>query len=93
MKGHAHSPLSSLEGHSDWVRALAFSPGGCHLALGSFDRTIILWNPTKGSLCSTLQGHDGTVTTLAFSPDSLLLASGSDDKTVRLWEVKTGKLI
>ena len=38
----------TLEGHSDWVRAVAFSPDGHLLASASDDRTVKLWNPTTG---------------------------------------------
>ena len=32
-----------LEGHSDWVSSVAFSPGGFTLASGSSDGTVLLW--------------------------------------------------
>ena len=86
------SSLQTLEGHSDWVRIVAFSPDGKQLASGSSDSTVRLWETATGALQQTLEGHSNAVTTVAFSPDGKQLASGSDDSTVRLWETATGAL-
>jgi WD40 repeat protein len=85
--------LQTLEGHSDWVLMVAFSPEGRLLASGSGDRTVRLWDPTTGALLQKLEGHSDWVPTVAFSPDGRLLASGSDDRTVRLWNPATGALL
>ena len=33
-----------LEGHSDWMLSVAFSHGGSHVASGSADHTIRIWD-------------------------------------------------
>jgi len=93
--------VRSLEGHSQWITALAISPSGNTLASGSLDGTINFWNLRTGILQATLFARQ--VTALAFSPDGTTLASGSrlissaaSTKTfhpLQLWDVATGELL
>jgi parallel beta-helix repeat protein len=83
--------VTTLTGHTDPVRSVAFSPDGRLLASGSYDNTIKLWEVASGREVRTLTGHTGDVTSVAFSPDGRLLASGSVDDTIKLWDVATGR--
>lgn len=60
--------LQTLEGHSDSVRAVAFSPDGSTVASGSWDTTIKLWDARSGTEQATLQ-VDSVVDELRFSID------------------------
>ena len=71
--------------------SVAFSPDSRTLAIGSWDKKVILWDVASGQLKSVLTGHSGRVHNVAFSPDSSILASGSLDRTVRLWDVVSGE--
>lgn len=85
--------IHNLQGHSDSIRSIAFSPDGKILASGSYDKTIKLWNVGTGREIYTFQGHSDSVYSVAFSPDGKILASGSRDKTIKLWDVTTGREI
>ncbi|PIG69509.1 G-protein beta WD-40 repeats containing protein, partial [Aspergillus arachidicola] len=82
--------LQTLEGHSDRVNSVAFSPDGQKIASGSKDKTIKLWDTKTGMELQTLKGHSSPVESVAFSPDGQTIVSGSDDKTIKLWDAKTG---
>ena len=85
---------SSLSGHTEHVRVLAFSSDGKKLASAANhreDATIFLWNARTGKHLRTLTGHPRNVHSLTFSPDNSTLASGSRDDGIRLWNAKTGK--
>ena len=74
-----------LEGHSDFVGSVVFSPDGKTLASGSWDNTVKLWDVAKGKVIRTLCGHSRQVRSVVFSPDGKTLASGSFDPPVKLW--------
>ena len=89
--------LRTLEGHTDWVSAVAFSPDGTLLASGD-GGTVRLWNRRRGfwgrrwgvlrrrRWASALLRDRGVVHSIAFSPDGSTLASTSDDN-ITLWDV------
>ncbi|KAF3926229.1 Beta-TrCP [Dactylellina cionopaga] len=75
-----------LEGHSDEVKTIMFSPDGKLIASASYDDTVRLWNVETGQCVQTLGYLEGSTIAIAFSPDSTLIACGSYGGTVRLWD-------
>jgi len=85
--------LRSLEGHTDWVRAVAVSPDGRFIVSGSVDRTVKVWEAESGRLLRSLEGHTDDVNAVAVSPDGRFIVSGSEDRTVKVWEAESGRLL
>ena len=94
----AASPLSAqelklratLNGNTDKVYSVAFSPDGKTLASGSFDRTARLWNVANGNNTATYEGHPYLVSSVAFSPNGKTLACGAGGGAIKLRNLETG---
>lgn len=82
--------LQTLQGHTNWVGSITFSPDGKTLASGSADKTVKLWQVSDGMLLNTFTQHTSIVSSVAFSPDGSILASGSWDNNVILRRVSDG---
>ena len=85
--------IYTLQGHSNYVYSIAFSPDGKSILSGSHDKTIKLWDVTTRAQILTIQAHSSWVHSVTFTPDGKTLASGSDDNTIKLWDVTTGAQI
>ena len=88
--------LFTLNGHTDLIDGVAFSPDGKTLASCSRDGTIRLWNPATGTHKRTLTGtlfgdygHTFSVYSVVFSPDGRIIAGGQNS-FISLWDAHTG---
>jgi WD40 repeat protein len=81
---------TTLAGHEQGVRAVAFSPDGEALASGCRDGAVRLWDVRTGKPRAVLRGSGGDVFDVAFSPDGKTIAT-ANFRDVALWDVKSGK--
>ncbi len=70
-----------------WVGSVALDSQAQHLAAGSADHAIRVWDIASGRQLARLAGHRDTVTALFISTDDAWLLSGSYDHTARLWKL------
>ena len=85
--------IATLEGHTEGVASVAFSPDGTLLASGSWNDTVKLWDVSTERQIATLPSKQPTL--VAFSPDGKTLAVGTRYfyNTVELWDVATQERI
>jgi WD40 repeat protein len=82
-----------LEGHSDDVTYVAFSPDGKTLASTARDQTLRFWDVGTGKQRFVHKQQGELIETLAFSPDGKLLASApGPNGQIQLWDPATGKV-
>lgn len=83
----------SLQGHTDGVQALCFSPSGQLLWSGDRTGQLRLWQWPTGRCLQTILAHTAAINALALTPMGDLLISASSDQTVKLWQPATGHQI
>ena len=81
--------LQRLNGHTEQVYALRFSPDGSALASTSDDRSAVLWDLASGTPSQRLR-LDEPASQVAFSPDGARLYTGGLDQALRSWDL-TGR--
>jgi WD40 repeat protein len=80
-----------LVGAEEPASAVAFSPDGHYLAIGSANGPVRLLNMQAANPAAQptiLRGHENQVIALTFSPNGRYLASGGSDGTARLWNLQ-----
>ena len=82
---------STLEGHSESVLSVCFSPDGKQLASASGDTTVRVWDLMTETPLHTCTGHKHWVLLVAFSPDCTKIASGGMDYNIMIWNAETGE--
>jgi eukaryotic-like serine/threonine-protein kinase len=78
--------LRRFPGHEGSVLGITYSPDGLRAATAGADRTVRLWDLTRGAGETIFRAHERFALSVAFSPDGRRLYSSSDDRTVMVWD-------
>jgi Tol biopolymer transport system component len=79
-----------LRPYRDIVPALEFSPDSLYLAVGSWDKSLDLWEMGAYQKVRTFEAHNDWITSVRFSPDGRFMASASNDLSMILWDLEEG---
>ncbi|MEH2178473.1 metallophosphoesterase [Nostoc sp.] len=85
----------TIQGYTNRIWSVAFSPDAKLLVSGSEDNKIRLWNIQEGEWDRqspiTFSKHTDWVWSVVFSPTGNRVASASEDNTIRLWRLQNDK--
>ncbi|CCW62662.1 unnamed protein product [Phytomonas sp. EM1] len=75
----------TLDGHSEAILVVSFSPDSQVLATGGGDKEIRIWDTNTLTPFEELKQHTSWVQVLSWSPDGQYLVSGSKDGMLIIW--------
>ncbi len=86
----------TIQGYTNRIWSVAFSPNGKKLVSGSEDNKIRIWNIQEGryeqDTVITRSEHTDWVWSVVFNPeDGNMFASASEDNTICLWRLRNSK--
>ncbi|KAK4324952.1 hypothetical protein Pmani_004441 [Petrolisthes manimaculis] len=89
----AQHHVSTLQGHTQEVCGLKWSPDGRLLASGGNDNQVNIWEKGSTTPLHTFTEHQAAVKAVSWCPwqnNLLSTGGGTADRTIRLWNCTTG---
>jgi WD40 repeat protein len=86
-------PIARLEGHSNSVFALGYSPDEKILVSGARDACLKFWNTDHYLLEENVVAHLYAINYLSFREDGKFLVTCSMDKSLKIWEMTSRNLV
>ncbi|MCJ1366650.1 hypothetical protein MMC16_005780 [Acarospora aff. strigata] len=82
----------TLEGHTDAIMWVGFSPDNKFIASVCWDKTFRIWDHATGTLLHTFHSKSQNWTG-SFSPNSQLFAGSAGEGRVWVWDLTTGEQV
>ena len=80
--------LKTLEGHTDSILSLSFSPDANYIFSCSRTDKVFIWSTFySNTKLFVLQGETRTINCVAVTPDSRYILGGSDDASINVWRL------
>lgn len=84
-------PIKTYKAHP--ISTLAFTSDGKKIIIGSYDKTISVFDLTLNKETDIFEGHSSTVKKIIVSDDGKYLFSSGLDSTTRIWNIEEKKEI
>jgi WD40 repeat protein/serine/threonine protein kinase len=81
-----------LEGHSDEVVDVSFSPDGRRILTASRDASVRIWSAESGEQLHRLSGAK-SIASAVWRPGGTQIAAGTADGAHLIWDASTGRLV
>ncbi|XP_035433539.2 chromatin assembly factor 1 subunit B [Spodoptera frugiperda] len=82
----------TLRGHMEDVLDISWSANSLHLASGSVDNKLLIWDLNKGKYSTILTDHKGFVQGVSWDPKNQMIATASSDRVFRTFDVSSKKV-
>ena len=80
--------LATLLGHDNWIRGIAWHPGGKYLLSASDDKSLRVWDIAHKRSSKRLESPTHLCPSIDFHRAHPYVITGSVDQTIKVWECR-----